>query len=499
VNLNAIVFAATASVALAAVGVTGASASGARAPHVVTPQTKTHVVTPQTKTVAATVAGASPAAVSPGTQMWMKLYANRGNGGALSAAVSPNGATAFVTGYTTTASGTEDATTVAYNSVTGAQRWAKSYGGPGGTNRGLSAAVSPNGKEVFVTGYSFGAVSGVDYATIAYNAATGAQLWVKRYDDGLGAQATSEAAEVVVSPNGSTVFVTGTSLSTTKGNDYATIAYNAATGAQRWVARYNGVTGANYVRALAVSPNGKTVVVTGASGGANDSYDYATVAYNAVTGAQRWAKRYNGAHNGGLSRGANSVAVSGSTVFVTGSSIGTNDGYEYATVAYNAVTGAQRWAKRYYSPGSGDGQAYSVAVSPSGATVFITGYTDTSSTTAGYDYTTIAYKAATGAQLWLARYNGTANFIDEAFQVAVAPGGGTVYVTGESAGGSFDGWGWATVAYNAATGARRWVKRYDGDGGARAFALAVSRTTGTVFVTGYSGESGDYATIAYKG
>jgi len=488
VSLNAIVFAATTSVALAAVGVTGASASGARAPHVVTPQT-----------VTATRAGASPATVSPGSQLWMKLYANRGNGGALSVAVSPNGSTVFVTGYTTTASGAEDDTTVAYNSATGAQRWAKSYGGPGGTDRGLSVAVSPNGKEVFVTGYSFGASSGVDYLTLGYNAATGAQLWVKRYDDGLGADGSSEAAEVAVSPNGSTVFVTGTSLSTTKGNDYATIAYNAATGAQRWVARYNGVSGANYVRAVAVSPNGKSVFVTGASGGTNDSYDYATVAYNAVTGAQQWAKRYNGAYRGGLSRGANSVAVSESTVFVTGSSISTNDGYEYATVAYNAVTGAQRWAKRYNSPGSGDGQAYSVAVSPSGATVFVTGYTDTSSTTAGYDYTTIAYKAATGAQLWLARYNGSANFTDEAFQVAVAPGGGTVYVTGESAGGSFDGWGWATVAYNAATGTRRWVKRYDGDGGARAFSVAVSRTTGTVFVTGYTGESGDYATIAYKG
>ncbi|MGD0700523.1 MAG: hypothetical protein ABSA02_11635 [Trebonia sp.] len=492
-SLNAIVFAAAAGIALTAAGVTGAGASAARAPQTASQQ----AANPRTATV--TGAGTSLPAAAPGTQLWLKLYANRGNGGALSVAVSRNGSTVFVTGYTTTASGTEDDTTVAYNSVTGAQRWAKSYGGPGGTDRGLSVAVSPNGKEVFVTGYSFGARSGVDYLTLGYNAATGAQLWARRYDDGLGADSDSEAAEVAVSPNGSTVFVTGTSLSTTKGNDYATIAYNAATGAQRWAARYNGVDGANYVRAVAVSPNGKTVIVTGASGGANDSYDYATVAYNAVTGAQQWAKRYNGAHPGGISRGANSVAVSGSTVFVTGSSIGTNDRYDYATVAYNAVTGAQRWAKRYDSPGSGDGQAYSAAVSPSGGTVFVTGYTDTSSTTAGYDYTTIAYKAATGAQLWAARYNGTANFTDEAFQLAVAPGGGTVYVTGESAGGMFDGWGWATVAYNAGTGARRWVHRYDGDGGARAFSVAVSPTTGNVFATGYSGESGDYATIAYKG
>ncbi len=74
-----------------------------------------------------------------------------------------------------------------------------------------------------------------------------------------------------------------------------------------------------------------------------------------------------------------------------------------------------------------------------------------------------------------------------------------MYVTGESADAPFDGWGWATVAYNAATGSPRWIRRYDGAGGARASSAAVSRTTGTVFVTGYSGESGDYATIAYKG
>jgi outer membrane protein assembly factor BamB len=490
VNFNAIVLSAAAGAALAAVGVTGASASAARTPQAVT-----------ALTVTVTGAGTSLAAASPGTQLWMKLYANRGNGGASSAAVSPNGSTVFVTGYTTTAKGAADDTTVAYNSVTGAQRWAKSYGGPGGTDKAVSVAVSPNGKAVFVTGYSFRAVSGVDYATIAYNATTGAQLWVKRYDDGLGNNDNSEAAEVAVSPNGSTVFVTGYSLSATRGNDYATIAYNAATGAQRWAARYNGVSGGNYAHALAVSPNGKTVFVTGSSIGAHNSYDYATVAYNAVTGAQRWAKRYNGARNGGVSRGANAVVVSpnGSTVFVTGSSIGTNDSYDYATVAYNAVTGAQRWAKRYDGPGSGDGQAYSAAVSPSGATVFVTGYTDTSSTSAGYDYATVAYNAATGAQRWAARYNGPGNFTDEAFQVAVAPGGGAVYVTGESAGASFDGWGWATVAYNAATGSRLWIRRYDVAGGARAHSLAVSRTTGTVFVTGYSGESGDYATIAYKG
>jgi outer membrane protein assembly factor BamB len=477
--------AAAAGVALAVVGVTGASASAAapRAP----------------QAVQVSRAGTSRAATSPGAQLWAALYDNSGNGGATSVAASPNGETVFVTGYITTASGTEDYTTVAYNAATGAQLWAADYTDPGhSTDKAYSVAVSPNGTAVFVTGESLTSKPGEDYATVAYNAATGAQLWAARYN---GPSNNSAAAEVAVSPDGTAVFVTGTSLGAPTGDDYATVAYNAATGAQLWVKRYDGFgSGGNYAHSVAVSPDGTTVFVTGYSLGTNNGYDYATVAYSAATGAQLWVKRYNGASNG--ERGANSVAVSGSTVFVTGSSYGgSTAGYDYATVAYSAATGAQQWVKRYDGPGTGGDQAYSVAVSPNGKTAFITGVTSTS---AGSDYTTIAYSAATGAQQWVSSYNGPGN-VNEAYSVAVSPSGSTVYVTGTSYGCVCGGNEYATVAYNAATGAQQWVQRYNGAGyGSYASSVAVSPTTGTVFVTGDSNDADpatgfDYATIAYAG
>src|SRR5262249_25684965 len=151
-----------------------------------------------------------------------------------------------------------------------------------------------------------------------------------------------------------------------------------------------------------------------------------TVAYNAATGAQRWVSRYNGPAE------AHSMAVSpdGGTVFVTGGRYGPTKG-DYATVAYNAATGAQLWARRYNGPVNGNDFAQSGAVSPGGGTVFVTGFSDSPSVA---DYATVAYNAATGAQLWAQRYNGPANSDDSALSVAVSPGGGTVYVTGDSVG-----------------------------------------------------------------
>jgi outer membrane protein assembly factor BamB len=428
-------------------------------------------------------ATAPQALANPGAQLWAKRY---GGDGAYSVAASPTGKVVFVTGQGVEASGNLDYATVAYNAATGAQLWAKSYNdGPNGYSAANSVAVSPDGKTVFVTGLSGLNSVNLDYATVAYNAATGAQLWVARYNG--PANLDNEATSVAVSPTGAMVFVTGYTDNGSSG--YATVAYNAATGAQLWVKRYlpaNNISTA--ATSVAVSPDGKTVFVTGGSGGTNFKV-YATIAYNAATGAQLWVKRYN---SGPGTTGASSLAVSptGAMVYVTGTSFSSTKNYNYATVAYNAATGAQVWVQRYVDPAKGGDEAHSVAVSPTGKMVFVTGQSYGSSTT-GVDYATVAYNAATGAQAWVQRYVGPANGGDDAYSVAVSPTGGTVYVTGQS-GGANSSFDYATVAYNANTGAQAWVQRYGSASVATAYSMAVS-PTGTVFVTG------NPATIAYNG
>ena len=77
------------------------------------------------------------------------------------------------------------------------------------------------------------------------------------------------------------------------------------------------------------------------------------------------------------------MAPDGSAVFVTGAGTSVNT---EATVAYNPATGVPLWtAPAAIVPGS-------IAVSPDGSRVFVTGV-----------FGTQAYNAATGASLWTVR------------------------------------------------------------------------------------------------
>ena len=141
--------------------------------------------------------------------------------------------------------------------------------------------------------------------------------------------------------------------------------------------------------ALGVSPDGSRVFVTGFSHGSGSGRDYATVAYGAATGTQRWIRRYNGRPNDNDSAEALRVSPDGSRVFVTGFSFSFVSNYDYLTVAYNAATGQRSWVKRENGPAFGDDQASALDVSPDGSRLFVTGRSD--GLTGPKDYETVAY------------------------------------------------------------------------------------------------------------
>ena len=159
----------------------------------------------------------------------------------------------------------------------GAQRWASRSNGQG---IGMSLAVTPSGRTVIVAGPSIGPSGpglGVGYATMAYNAATGAPVWTRRT---LGYPGLANFTHTLaVSPDSSTVYVTGVTAVACCDYHYATVAYATATGTRLWLSTFTGPGnkggGAN---ALALSPDGGTLYVTGASS-VGISTGFATIAY----------------------------------------------------------------------------------------------------------------------------------------------------------------------------------------------------------------------------
>jgi hypothetical protein len=420
-----------------------------------------------------------------GVPLWTNYYNGPANGDDLAKAMAVDGSgNVFVTGFSYGSGSGVDYLTIKYSSA-GTALWTNRYNGPGNRDDIPKSIAVDGGGNVFVTGSSTGTGGNYDYATIKYSEA-GVPLWTNLYN-GPG-NGDDRAFAVAVDGSGN-VFVTGFSLGASNDYDYATIKYSSA-GTALWTNRYNGPGNSNdYAFAMAVDGSGN-VFVTGKSYGTNGYYDYATLKYSSA-GTALWTNRYHGPGNGDDS--ANAVAVDGSgNVFVTGQSAGSGSGFDYATIKYSSA-GTALWTNRYNGPGDGDDVANAVAVDGSG-NVFVTGFSYGSG--GDDDYATIKY-SSDGTALWTNRYSGTFQGDDEARAVAV-DGSGNVFVTGRAYYSTYGDY--TTIAYSGA-GVPLWTNLYDGPGNGDDAANAVAVDgSGNVFVTGYSGNgsSFDYVTIKYS-
>jgi hypothetical protein len=430
----------------------------------------------------------SAGAASGGTLLWSRRYDGPASSddAADSISVSPDGTQVFITGGSTNDS--VDYATVAYDAPTGTTLWARRYDGPvGGRDFAVDLAVSPDGSSVFVTGYSE-AKGGAGWATIAYEASSGATLWSRRHH--------GTATALAVSPDGSKVLVVGTAPTTTDMPDYATVAYNAETGATIWDRRYDGDGQGDFASAVVVG--GGTVFVTGtsevsdATGG-----DYATVAYGETNGSKLWVRRYDGPAHGVDLANAMVGSIDGSRVFVTGQSEGRDGTADFASVAYDGSTGERLWTRRYGTHQFSG--ALAADATGDGSAVFVTGGVTTAASS--HDFGTIAYDGATGARLWAHRYTGPDLGMDTPWSIALNPGATRAYVTGVSDRGP-TGVDVAILAYDASTGSTVW-SRFVTSADAQTDVgntVDVSPDGSEVFVGGsWDSSASDYLTLAYSG
>jgi len=235
------------------------------------------------------------------------------------------GGNVYVTGLSVRNDTTVDIATVKY-APNGDGLWSRRYNGlgEGGSADGISLAPDKEGN-LYVTGWTWNGTS-LD-ATIIKYASNGDTLWIRNYDG--PANSHDETGALAVDDSGN-VYVAGSSLAFGTGYDYVTIKY-APTGDTLWVRRYHGGYGIDSAFALGLDLNGN-VYVAGRSDGSNFYPDYATVKY-APDGTQLWVKRYNGPANNFDRATALAVDTSGN-LYVTGTSVGSGTGYDFATIKY---------------------------------------------------------------------------------------------------------------------------------------------------------------------
>jgi hypothetical protein len=448
--------------------------------------------------------------------------------------VSPDGGTVFVAGFSEDAETGPDFITLAYDAATGERQWLKREDGAGGVDGIEAMAISPDGSTVFVTGPSAMDTNGsgvsaaiYDGVTIAYDSATGQERWRATYAARPGG--SDYPASMALAPDGSTVLVGMSSAGSSAGSDLVAVAYNAATGTQRWAARASGADPSGGDLAMAIATDGVRAYLAGASPEPANGYDSLIVAFDLATGAERWRSGYAGAARGTDS--ALDVLAHGGAVYAAGFET-LADGYADALVwSLDAATGAVRWTRREDAGGQDDVAAQLVA-SPDGTKLFTSGNSSTPETEQDFltqsfdaatgevrwtrsfdlgfeyhfelaaagdavfstgltgentgDFATVAYDLDTGAQRWVAAFDGTAHAQDETMGLVAAPDGSAAYVTGTSSSSVFGGYRQdiATVAYSGADGSVLWEHRFDGGGSDQAGGVAFDAASGRVFVTG---------------
>jgi len=209
---------------------------------------------------------------------------------------------------------------------------------------------------------------------------------------------------------------------------------------------------------------------------------------------QEWAARYNG--GGNSLDWAYDIAMDPSgNVVITGYSTGTGTGKDYKTIKYN-TSGVILWEATFAGPINGGDYSNAMAIDPAG-NIYVTGRVDYGTT--GSDIVTIKYNSA-GVQQWFARYDGTANGLDEGRTITVTDAG--VVIVGGKTTGATSGLDFVTIKYNA-DGTEAWSKVYNGSGNNEDYITGLDvDAAGNVFAGGCSigaGSGQDIVLIKYDG
>lgn len=438
--------------------------------------------------------------------------------GASAHALSADGRTAYVT-VTHRVGGQYGATRwvlLALDAATGATRWTVRFEGDHDYDRPGAVAVSPDDRTVFVTGTTHLPGGGSVMLTMAHDAADGSELW-RTVHDGPGELDNGRA--MVVSPSGREVYVAASSESgvgSIHNLDFLVAGYDASSGRELFATRWDGagVGGVDYPLVLDVHPQGRLVYAVGQAAGTAKAFDIDAAAIAVRVGGHgkgrnrpgtlAWTKRWDARGLGENDEAYDAaVAPDGSAVYLAGRTRGTGASgadFDAATLAVDALTGAERWSA--LQPGPVDGYTSAAGVAAAGDRVFVTAQA-TGEAAREFDWLTIAYDAAGGRELWRRTFSTPTS--DGEYPADIAATAQGVWVTGKSFNGNTNPLGRngdiqglsdiVTTSYDPASGASRWVARHNATGYGHDAGDAISVAAGRVFGVGFLRYKGDLSKI----
>jgi Tol biopolymer transport system component len=294
-------------------------------------------------------------------------------------------------------------------------------------------AIATRGDTCYVTGQAYNG-DNYDYLTIKFKKPNDNTIkWNKTYDNGNDDFATAMAID-----GSGNVYVTGYSEGANTGCDYATIKYspNGGFGWTQQVERYNNspTNLDDKANAIAIDPSGN-IIVTGSSENTGTSTDFYTVKYYSSNGGIAWSKRYNNTSVNGADE-ARSIAVDGSgNIYVCGYTESTN-GTDFLTLKYDA-SGNLKFQATFDGSGNGDDEAVRIVLD--GGYVYVGGWSTGENTEE--DYTVIKYdNSLVALDTWTYDFSGMEDCL-----TGFTVNSGNVYMTGTSYGNGSTDYDIATV------------------------------------------------------
>jgi len=392
----------------------------------------------------------------------------------------PDGSMLVMTGQRSSGA-TTDGITAAYDPATGDEAW-RLIDDDGNADAWRDLAFDPTGDRVVLIGRDPGGGGNDDAVVSVVDAQTGDPIW-RRSKDPAG---EVDLTRVEVGPTGSRLIVLGTAFEGTTQTWVASL--SATNGDTKW-ATFEGDEPDEGNRPapsdLAVGPDGTVYTLATTLRPQGGGGDIHVVAYRGSDGARLWSRTFDGPSHGPDLANELAVAPNGQTVFVAGDSerAFTTKG-DLLTLALNSTTGAVRWARWWNGPPDGYDSGLAIGLAPDGSTVYVAGYTPSVSRPDPFrtndDWVVVARDAQTGVKQWRRRLDGPVRKEDIPTDLAVAPNGSAVAVTGRSTGKGGDDD--VAILAIAAGGSVLWRAR-EGNPNRDDVGVAVEVSGGRVFVT----------------